>query len=396
MIRVLIVGYYAMSNFGSEARLHVIIDDLKSLGREMKITVVSVLDFKEESFPGVEFVRLGKTSMFNPIRLIKHIRKADIIINGEGIAFTDFCGVGFLAYFLPILYLANKFGKKTVCYSFDIDHLTKLDSLLTKQVLSKTDLLIVRTPDSAEQLKKMGFEKKVFVAADPALLYTKKKILPQFKRTKRPRFGIVVKDFFCYPILPKLFGKREDLYSYPYYYSYGNGGKEKLAEFKRSFVEYVRFLQTTYSAEIYIVVLDHLMDFAVSQSIYNEVSDDANVRLVTFRNHSIDEIAGLISSFDFIVSSRLHGLIFALQHRVPMVGLESDERFKYFFDYIDMPEYCLDYRKRRDVKSLQKLTEKALGNKVAIERRLGQKYETLSAKARLNKQVFKEFLDLYY
>ncbi len=389
MKRVLVVGYYGLGNFGSEARLHMIIDDLKKADKDIKISVVTIGEYKEERFPGVEFINLKRVSLFNPIRLLPAISRHDIILNGEGIPFTDFCGKGFLAYFLPILQLAHMMKKKTICYAFDMDNMTDFDNRLTLSVLEHTDLLISRTDKTSKVLHDLGLKHKTFTTADPAFLFSG----PARKNSqKRKEIGLVIKDFFCYPIVPRIYGRKELLYNYPYYYSYPDDGLKKREEFLEEMTRLVKDISKNHDAKINVLVLDHLMDYKISKEL-NDRLGSRDVEIHTYKDHNLKEMCRIISGLDLMVSSRLHGLIFSLKYGIPMIGLESDERFEYFFDYIGSKDF-VDFRKKVDVNKLGRMIQNTLARKNS-KKKLLDKLDQMTKKAELNSIILKKFLNSF-
>ncbi|MBW2997817.1 polysaccharide pyruvyl transferase family protein [Candidatus Woesearchaeota archaeon] len=396
--KVLIFGYYGMSNVGSEARLQVIVDDVRKANPSARIYVAGFNYYKEERLKDVNYVHLRSVSPFAIRRFILSLKKYDYIINGEGIPYVDFCGKGFLTFFLPILYWAKAFGKKTASYSFDIDRMTRMDSWFTKRVLDMTDLLVVRSPSSVRELKRIGVHHRTCLTADCAYLFKgmpKEKLSRRLKgltkKNAKKRVSVAVKDFFCYPVSLRFFGNRDDIYQYPYYYTYANNGKERYRKFVDEFAAFVDRLVEEHDAEVFLVVMEHMMDYRINKAVHDRLKNKDVVKIVSGKDFTVSEIKTILSSSDMTISARLHALILSLDSYIPLIGMSSDERFKYFFSQVRLKEYCIDAADPRFFTKLSKLVERGFRRKKSISRTLRKQARELKSLAKQNSAILKDF-----
>lgn len=396
--KVLIFGYYGMSNVGSEARLQVIVDDVRKANPYAKIYVAGFNYYKEERLKCVNYVHIRSVSPFAIRKFILSLRKYDYIINGEGIPYVDFCGKGFLTFFLPILYWAKVFGKKTASYSFDIDRMTRMDSWFTKKVLDMTDLLVVRSPASLKELKRIGIHHRTCLTADCAYLFKglpegniSRKMESLTKRDAKKRISVAVKDFFCYPVALRFVGRKEDIYQYPYYYTYADNGKERYRQFVDGFAAFIDRLVEEHDAEVFIVIMEHMMDYKITREVYGSLKNKDAVTIVSGKEYTVSEIKAVLSSGDMTISARLHALILSLDSHIPLIGMSSDERFRYFFSQVRLKDFCIDADDPRFFTKLDRLVERGFRHRKSIRRTLRKQARELKNLAKQNSVILKDF-----
>lgn len=387
--RVLIIGYYGMGNVGSKMRLRVLVRDIRKVEKNADITIAAFKYDSIEKIKGVKYLYLKNpfTAVFG---IITKISKFDYVICGEGIPFVDFCGPGFLYYFLPALYFANVFGKKTSCYSFDIDHLTKFHNWLTLKVLKKVDMLLVRTKKSEDFLKKNGVT-NVHLGTDTSLNFNIKR-----KRTKRKIIGFCLKDFYCYPIKLRLFGKKQNYYHYPWYYTYAKGGKRKYDEFVQKIAVIIKILlEEDKKLWIQLIVLEHQMDYKIAKDVYKSIKNKKRIEIISNKNYSLGKIKSTFSSLKSLIATRYHASLMSLEYGVPTLILSSDERFNYLVEELGLEKFLIniyedDYL---DMKKVLEFLKKQDSIKSVFSNRIKKIYPILKKRAKNNYKSLKNFFE---
>ena len=97
MSKVVLSGYYGFDNFGDEAILQVLVDNLKAINAE--ITVISKNPSKTSSIHDVKTV-----FMFNILGIIAAINRSDVVISGGGSLLQDVTSVRSLMYYLFVIF----------------------------------------------------------------------------------------------------------------------------------------------------------------------------------------------------------------------------------------------------------------------------------------------------
>lgn len=166
MAKILLSGYYGFDNAGDEAVLLSIIDSLRSvMGEKADITVLSNEPDQTANEYQVKAVnRWGKKAIYQAIK------DCDLLISGGGSLLQDVTSKNGILYYLGIIWLAKKFGKKVVIYSQGIGPINEpRNRKLTAKILNKVDGITVRDFNSRLTLMDMGVNREIQVSVDPVL-----------------------------------------------------------------------------------------------------------------------------------------------------------------------------------------------------------------------------------
>lgn len=388
--KVLVFGYFGMGNVGADIRLRVIIDDIKKANPEAEISVAGFKYNPIEKIKGIRYIYLHNVYTAVLEMVLFHLNKYDYIVNAEGIPFVDFCGKGFIDYFVSILLFSSILGKKTICYSFDIDHLTDLDNWLVKFVLERTDMLVTRTNKSYMVLKSLGLKHKIESGSDCSFIFKPKKEVPDLKNKK---IGFCFKDFFCYPVKTKLFGKKEDCYHYPFYYEYKNSGKIKYKQFVEEMANLINYLISK-GEKIQFIINELQMDEKITKDIYAKIKKKNSVELISRKKKSLDEMKSNFKNLKCLIASRYHAVLLSLEYNIPIFVLSTDERFHYILDEFWLREYYTDvFREPIDYKEIIDFVEENETIRKEFKQKLKKKYPQHVKKAGENYKYLGKFFE---
>ena len=150
MSKIFMAGYWGFQNFGDDAILNTMIDDLKADGTSIK--VISNNPTQTKALYDVESV---KTFDFKAI--IKEMKACDVYISGGGSIFQDKTSIKSLLYYLFLMILAFVFKKKTCIFAQGVGPINSwLGRFLTPLVFKNIDLITVRDVKSHQLLEKWG------------------------------------------------------------------------------------------------------------------------------------------------------------------------------------------------------------------------------------------------
>ena len=154
--RVVISGYIGFDNFGDEALLSVLLQNLKAQG--VKTTVISANPAKTAFMYGVKTCKT-----FDIFRVMISILHSDILISGGGSLLQDKTSLKSLLYYLFVIFCAKFFGKKVIIFSQGIGPINNsFAKFITKYFLKQCDLLSVRDEKSLFLLRGWGIDKVEF------------------------------------------------------------------------------------------------------------------------------------------------------------------------------------------------------------------------------------------
>ena len=103
-----------------------------------------------------------------------------------------------------------------------------------------------------------------------------------------------------------------------------------------------------------------------------------------------NEVMGIISLADFILSMRLHTLIFAARQRVPLIGFVYDPKIEYYLEKLDMPSG--GSLKDFDMEQTLALVENVVSRKAEYVAVLEEKEALLEKMAHRNEKYLERLL----
>lgn len=336
MTSILIFGYYGMGNAGSDIRLRQIVKDVYNANPEAHVTIAVFKYCPLPEIEDVQYITLH-SAFLGTWELMFYLPFYDVIINGEGIPYVDFSGSGFLGFFLPILFLSNLFKKKTISYLFDIDNLSYLHNRLTKLVLQGTDLLVVRTKQSRNALKKIGITKKVFSGADASHL------APSRKLRKQKRVGFCFKDPYLYPVKVRPFGNKKYCFRYPLYYASSNKYKILRENFVSNMATAVDYFLVKHPKHRFsFIVMEKHMDEPITREIFKRVHHNNRIDIKAYPDV---DIKSELSTLQCLVTLRYHAMVMAMDFAVPVYAIATDRRFESFLRELDVKKNICSHTK---------------------------------------------------
>ncbi|HKV45242.1 MAG TPA: polysaccharide pyruvyl transferase CsaB [bacterium] len=167
MSRIVLSGYYGFNNLGDEAVLGATVDALRARCPGVEIAVLSADPRSTAGAYGVEGIPRAR-----PGDLLRSLRRCDLCLSGGGSLFQDVTSWRSPWYYLGVLALAQRFGRRTALYAQGIGPLRgRAVRSATRRVLNGVDLITLRDPASLAALAELGVDRPpVALAADPALL----------------------------------------------------------------------------------------------------------------------------------------------------------------------------------------------------------------------------------
>lgn len=165
--RVLLSGYYGFANAGDEAVLAGLILSLRAVDPAIEVTVLSMNPAETERTHGVRAV-----DRYRPNALLPALARTDLLLSGGGSLLQDVTSAHGILYYLGVVRLAQKLGKRTMFGAQGLGPLERTRSRrLVASVANRLDAITVRDPQSAALLREIGVtHPPIQVAADPALL----------------------------------------------------------------------------------------------------------------------------------------------------------------------------------------------------------------------------------
>ncbi|MBO8159733.1 polysaccharide pyruvyl transferase CsaB [Thermosyntropha sp.] len=344
-MRVVLSGYYGFDNAGDEALLSAITSSLKTRHPEIDFVVFSGNPQRTSLLHGISAVYY-----MNPFKVIKELKRADLLISGGGSIFQDVTSLRSFLYYLSIVALAKILGCPVMFYAQGIGPLNrKISRFMMRFIAEKVDIITLRDEESGRFLRSLGVKRDYKVTADPVF-----SLKPDVKIGEDLLFEI--KDNVDMPVVGVSVRPWSDLAGY----------EKPLAE-----------------------ALDYLMEkgykIVFMPLSYPEDAREARkiADLMNHRPYIIDrplssrEHLALISRLHFVIGMRLHSLIFAAISRVPFAGISYDPKVEAFLKQFDLTPLNMKNPKIRE--ELKSLLEDP-----TLRRKIDEKTEELTKKAEEN------------
>ncbi|MGI6091560.1 MAG: polysaccharide pyruvyl transferase CsaB [Veillonellaceae bacterium] len=305
MSDIVISGYYGFANAGDEAMLAAMIEVLTDLEPNVKITVISGNPDDTRERHGVKAVY-----RLNYPEIIRALSKSDLLISGGGSLLQDVTSDRSLYYYLSIMMLAKKLGKKVMLYAQGIG---PVRGALARGAMSyignMVDLITVRDEGSRDELKRLKVTKPpVYVTADPVVaMHPVDRQIGRAILSKNgveggaPLIGISVREW-------------KDWSHY----------KNAVAQVSDQIID-------EFGARVVFLPMQWPEDYTAAKKIASRTKRPATVLP---DKYTTSELLSLIGNFDMLISIRLHALIFASVMHVPMIGLSYDPKIDRFLETI--------------------------------------------------------------
>ena len=359
---VVMSGYYGFNNTGDEAIMLSMHKNIQELGENYHITVLSNKPEETKEKYGIEAVyRFGMRDVFHAIR------KSDVLLSGGGSLLQDSTSTRSLMYYLSITVMAKLLRKKVMLYANGIGPVSgKRNRRLVKQVVNRADLITLREENSYEELLSMGVNpKKCFVTADPA--FTMNGIDAEASRELLQAEGVPLDK----PIVVVSVRKWKDM-----------------DKFIGRFARMCDTIVEKYDRNIVFLGMQMPNDIIVSEKVRAQMKQKA---YILKNNHSPYEVMGIISQADFILSMRLHTLIFAAKQQVPLIGFVYDPKIEYYLEKLEMPSG--GKLKEFDPETTLEYVDDVIRNKEAYVEKLGEKEKELEKMAHRNEKYLAKLLE---
>lgn len=293
--KVSISGYYGFDNFGDEGILSILVQNLKSLGNKVEITVFSSNPEKTSSFYQVKTIKT-----FNIPKVILNLLNTDVLISGGGSLLQDVTSIKSLLYYLFIIFTAFILGKKVVIFAQGIGPINNpFARFLTKILLKNVSYLSVRDDKSLFLLRGWGL--------NPVLVDDPLWSLDLLESNPKGRIGIQLRSW-----------------------------KTLTDEFINTLS---REVNEKYSdKEIYIYSFQDSQDLAVCKKFQNFISLlNKDIKTTLLSGLKNQEIIESFRSLDILIGMRFHACLLALKYGIPTLPLSYDAKVEKLADEFEIP-----------------------------------------------------------
>lgn len=311
MLEITMHGYFGFDNIGDEAILYSIIQGLKSINQNVRITVLSSSPAKTSRRYNVDSI-----SRVNFLKIIGNLRDSHLFISGGGSLLQDITSFYSPLYYLFVMQLAATFAENAV-FAFQGFGPLKRSILrkLTVKTLARMDEISVRDENSRKRLAQMGLPAdKIRQVVDPVFLLTPKAECFDWQKSGpnsqsnntggRYNLGVALRPWKNNKYLPEVVKALN------------------------------RFSRENPLFKITLIPLHYESDIKPAKSVKGKLENN-DVSLLSPIDHP-QEITEIFSDLDLLLGVRLHSLIFATMLGIPCVGIEYDPKIPAFLSQMEL------------------------------------------------------------
>ena len=307
---LMISGYYGTNNFGDDVTLNAIIHNVSEQFPIEKIAVLNHYSGDEPSDRRITYLH-----RFNLLKILPLMKKTKLFILGGGSLLQDVTSNRSIFYYLFMLYHAQKYGCKTMIYANGIGPITKKHhQKQTLKILEKVEHITIRDDISHQYLIDLGFSN------------------PNLKLTSDEAYNYNISADITLPNI-----------DFP-------ENKKVLLVNLRSYNNFTKDITSDVAAAVSQVAAEHslypiLMPVQFSQDypLLKKVSEKLTVEHHIFDQIlTVEQVIALIKRCDFILTERLHPIIFAARMQKPFISIVYDPKVIATAQKFNMQEYAVD------------------------------------------------------
>jgi polysaccharide pyruvyl transferase CsaB len=251
-----------------------------------------------------------------------HLLSTDLFISGGGGLVQDTTGIATIRYYLGLVLLAQKLGRKTMLYAQGIGPIATAEGKrFTARVAGRVSLITVRDEGSRALLQELGVTgPSIVVTADPVLAM--EPAPPEAVAAAMAKEGI--------PCDGRLVGLslrtwRTDV------------------DFTGIMRDAAREIMRAHSARVVLFPFQRSQDFKICAQIREALGRDC---FLVEGDYGPAVLMGLMGRMDALVGMRLHSLIFCAVEGVPMLGLAYDPKVRNVLGQVGAPFLSLEEMSR--------------------------------------------------
>jgi polysaccharide pyruvyl transferase WcaK-like protein len=399
---VLLVGYNGANNAGAEALLLSDIADVRAvLGDDALITVPTLNEANLRRY--VEegpSLRIAPIPSIFPLALRNLVREHDLIMLVEGHTYMDSSTAALLWAYLWATKCAHDMGKPCLAYAVDAGGLSDFNRGLVRREASKTDLIIVRSRAAADRLRACGVTAPIETTADNAFIFRPDDrdggwVERTWPEGARDVVGLAPVNFYQWPVVMRPWGRREDCYKWPYYYSTSSERRQGTEALVDGYAKLADCLVTEHGKAVALICMETL-DEPLAHKIHQRMAHAGRARVFSSSEYNASQMTILLRSLEFLVTSRYHGCVLSLAAQVPQVAVGHDQRLKTIYDELGFSdEFLVEPGMPEMSKALKARVEKLLANPELERESLRQGYTEHLAKAQRNRALLRTFVQTH-
>ena len=309
------------------------------------------------------YVQEGPTLKIVPIPILyfkalrKLVKETDVVMLVEGSTYMDTWGSVLLWAFLWSTLCAARLGKRCVAYAVDAGSLSRLNRWLVRRIASRTGLIVTRNRAAADRLSSYGVSAPIEATADNAFTYRTRPEDARWPERGWPlarsgMVGLAVVDFNLFPVVMRPWGRKQDCYKWPYYFSRSARRRRASEELAAGYAAAADRIIEKHGAPVALICMEEV-DERLAVSVRDRMAHQDMVRVYSSRQYNASQMTVLLRSLRLLVTSRYHAAVLSLGARVPQVAVGHDLRLRTLYGDLGLfQDFFIDPRAPRMLERL--------------------------------------------
>ncbi len=316
-------------------------------------------------------------------KIIRAYRETDLVIDEAGISFVDSRGPVMNTYAFVCAAVPMLVGTPVVKYSQALGTFKNpLNKFLAKWILPKIKLICARGQGTYDNLKSIGIEKNVKLCADGAFTMEDDQTIADMVDAVCREDAFYEKDVVALSISSVVEKKCNKM---------GIDYKGAMVQFIDGLNERGYHVLIIANAARIHSQKPRNNDLMICDAVYDAVSNRDMVRWY-HKEMDAEEIRSYIGKCRFLVASRFHAMIGALQKKVPVLLVGWSHKYQEVLDMFRLGQYAIDFSKLSADTLLEEF-ENFVKNEDTIRAQIEENYETVMASSRDNIRYISEVID---
>ena len=395
--KVLLFGYNGANNTGAEAKLLATIADMRRLlGPDAVLTVPSLdVDKLRRYVKEDESLRIVKVPTTYRRTVRRLVREHDLTVLVEGSCYIETFTTALLDAYLWATRCAAEAGKPCIAYAVDSGQVSPSSEARIKQDASRTGLIVMRTYAGAERMRKWGVTAPIEVAADTAFLFKPDPADRDLLRRELPSggtVGIAAVDFHLFPVVPRVWGRRDRCYKWPFYFAWSRERREAAARLAQDFADLADWAVEEHGKNVALLCMESVDD-NMARDILARMRHGDRARIFSATENNASQMASVLRQLDLLVTSRYHAGALSLEGHVPQVAIAHDVRLADLYDEIGMKEeYFFEHTAPDLFAKVRERAEGLLDDPSEVRDRLAAAHRGQAERAALARRLTAGFL----
>ena len=316
-------------------------------------------------------------------KILKAYANTDAVLDEAGISFVDSRGFVMNTYAFVCAAVPMLMGVPVLKYSQAMGTFkSPANRFLAKWILPKMKLICARGLGTLENLKSIGVEKNVKLCADGAFTMADDERCNQMVEevaSKDPFYNDKVVGLSISSVVEKKCKKLN-------------------IDYQGIMVEFIEKLNQK-GYHVLIIANGARInsqkprnnDLMICDAVYNDVKQKDMVRWY-HKEMEAEEIRAYIGKCRYLVASRFHAMIGALEQKVPVLLVGWSHKYQEVLDFFKLGQYAIDFSKLT-ADSLNEEFEKFVADETDIRQKIEENYDSVMESSRKNIEYVCQVLD---